>query len=561
MRNTRRQSFPRRGGLALVLAGLLVGVAACGGSDDGGGNEGGGEGGGGDTLVFGTSADPVSLDPAYVSDGESLRAARQIYETLVTTEAGGTEIVPALAEEWESDEAGTAWTFSLREGVKFHDGTDFNAEAVCFNFDRWYNFTGVQQSPSVSYYYNTVFTGFAQNEDPEQGVGLYESCEATDESTAVITLTSPSASFLSGLALASFSIGSPKALEEFGADDVSGTGEEPSFDGEYGRTQAVGTGPYQLEAFEPNNRLVMKRFEDYWGEPANIETLIFRPIADGPARRLALEAGEIQGYDLVAPADFEALEAAGFQLLERPAFNVGYIGFNTAQAPLDNPLIRQAIAHAINREAAVSALYPEGSEVATQFMPPALFGYSEQVPTYEYDLQKAKDLIAQSGVKNPTINFWYPTNVSRPYMPNPEANFQAFQADLQAAGFTVNPTSAPWNPDYLDAVQTGGAGIYLLGWTGDFGDPDNFVGTFFRTPQQAWGPLDPSIYEDLETARAEPDEEARTKLYEEANNKIMEFLPGLPYVHTSPRIAFAEGISGYEPSPVSIEEFALVSID
>ena len=175
MRNVRR-----RGVVALGLAGLLVGTAACGGG--GGSGSGTGDGGddGGGTLVFGTSADPVSMDGAYVSDGESLRVVRQLFETLVTTEQGGTEIVPGLAEEWEPNEDGTEWTFKLREGVKFHDDTDFNAEAVCFNFDRWYNFTGVQQSPSVSYYWNTVFTGFAENEDPEQGESLYESCEASD---------------------------------------------------------------------------------------------------------------------------------------------------------------------------------------------------------------------------------------------------------------------------------------------------------------------------------------------------------------------------------------------
>jgi peptide/nickel transport system substrate-binding protein len=552
----RNMHLRRRGVVALAMAGVLTGAAACG--DDGGSS--GTDGDGGGTLVFGTSADPVSMDGAYVSDGESLRVVRQLFETLVTTEPGGTEIVPLLAEDWESSEDGTEWTFQLREGVTFHDGTEFNAEAVCFNFDRWYNFSGVQQSPSVSYYWQTVFTGFADNEDSEQGESLYSSCEATDDTTAVITLTEPSASFLSGLALASFSIASPTALEEFNADAVSGTGEEPRFEGTFGTENPIGTGAYRLESFEPNNRLVMTAYDDYWGEAANIETVIFRPIADGPARRQALEAGEIQGYDLVDPGDFDALENAGFQLLARPAFNVGYVGFNTAVPPMDNPMIRQAVAHALNRQALVDALYPEGSVVAKEFMPPELFGYADNVQEYPFDIERAKQLIAESGVTNPTLSFWYPTNVSRPYMPDPEANFQAFQADLEAAGFTVTPTSAPWNPDYLDAVQTGQAGLYLLGWTGDFGDPDNFVGTFFRTPQEAWGPLDPAIYEQLEAARSESDEDARTELYEEANRQIMEFLPGIPYVHTSPRIAFAPNVEGYIPSPVSIEEFARVSL-
>jgi peptide/nickel transport system substrate-binding protein len=554
MRNLRRQ-----GVVALGLAGLLAGTAACGGGD--GGNDGGSGDGGGGTLVFGTSADPVSMDGAYVSDGESLRVVRQIFETLVTTEPGGTEIVPALAKDWSSSADGKTWTFNLQEGVKFHDGTDFNGEAVCANFDRWYNFKGVQQSASVSYYWQTVFSGYAKNEDPSLGTSLYASCAAPEANQAVITLTSPSASFLSGLALASFSIASPDALKKFEADKVTGTGEEPRFEGTFGTQNPIGTGPFKLETFEPNNRLVLTRFDDYWGEKAKLQTVIFKPIADGPARRQALEAGEIQGYDLVDPADLTALEGAGFQIVERPAFNVGYVGFNTAKKPFDNLKIRQAIAHALNREALIKAKYPPGAEVAKQFMPPSLFGYADSVKEYPYDVEKAKQLIAESGVQNPTLEFWYPTGVSRPYMPDPVANFQAFSADLEAAGFTVVPKSAPWNPDYLNAADTGQTGMRLLGWTGDFGDPDNFIGTFFRTKQAAWGPLDPTIYSDLEAARRESDEAKRTELYEAANQKIMEFLPGVPYVHTKPALAFAEGVEGYVPSPVSIEDFSKVSLN
>jgi peptide/nickel transport system substrate-binding protein len=546
-----RNKLRRQGAIALGLAGLLAGVTACGGGDSGGSGGSGGGGGEGSTFVFATESDPISMDGAYVSDGPSLRVVRQLFETLVTTEQGGTEIVPGLAEEWSSDTAGTAWTFALREGVKFHDGTDFNAEAVCANFDRWYNFKGVQQSASVSYYWQTVFSGYAKNESEDLSESLYKSCEAKDPKTAVINLSTPSASFLSGLALASFSIASPAALEKFEADKVSGTGEEPRFEGTFGTQN-------QLETFEPDNRLVLKRFEGYWGDKAKIERVIFRPIADGPARRQALEAGEIQGYDLVGPEDADVLKSAGYQVLPRPAFNVGYVGFNTAKPPFDNLKIRQAVAHALNREALLQAKYPPGSEVATQFMPPELFGYADDVPTYAYDPAKAKQLIAESGV-DPTIEFWYPTNVSRPYMPSPEANFQAFQADLTAAGFKVVPKSAPWNPDYLNAVDSGQTGMRLLGWTGDFGDPDNFIGTFFRTKQPAWGPLEASIYTDLEAARAEPDQAKRTTLYEAVNKKIMEFLPGVPYVHTSPQLAFAKNVTGFVPSPVSIEDFSKVS--
>ncbi len=516
--------------------------------------EGSGKAGG--TFVFGASADPVVLDGAYVSDGESLRAIHEIFETLVTTEPGGTDIVPSLADSWTTSDDGLKWTFSLHPDVKFHDGTDFNAEAVCYNFDRWYNFTGVAQSAAVSYYWGTVFGGFSDGATPS----LYASCTASDDLTAVITLTAPSAAFLAGLAVPAFSIASPEALKTYEADKVGGTDDAPTFDGTFGTEHPIGTGPFKFDSWTPGDKLTMVRNDDYWGAKATLDELIFKPIADGPARRTALETGEIQGYDLVDPADTAALGDAGFQLLLRPAFNVGYIGFNQSKPPLDNLKIRQAIAYAINRPALVQAKYPEGSEVATQFMPPSLFGYAKDVTEYPYDPEKAKALIAESGVTNPTIEFYYPSEVSRPYMPDPTANFEAFKADLEAVGFTVTPKTAPWRGGYLDDVNGGNAQVYLLGWTGDFGDPDNFIGTFFRTPQAVWGFDNQDIFDQLTTARDTSDPAKRTALYEEANRTIMDFLPGLPYVHTQPALAFAPGVSGYVPSPVSIESFSNVTL-
>ncbi|HVE98237.1 MAG TPA: ABC transporter substrate-binding protein [Mycobacteriales bacterium] len=543
-----------------ITATVSLAASACGGDDGDGNTPGDSKGKTGGTLVFGSSADPVVLDGAFVSDGESLRVIRQVFETLVTTKLGGTDIEPELATEFSGDEAGTTWTFKLREGVKFHDGTDFNAEAVCANFNRWYNFKGLAQSSSVSYYWNTVFSGFAKNEDPKAPPSLFKSCAASDANTAVITLTKASSSFLAGLALPAFSIASPKALLEFNADKVGGTGDAPTFEGTFGTEHPVGTGPFKFGSWVRKDKLELVRNDDYWGEKAKLDKVIFKPIADGPARRQALEAGDIQGYDFVDPSDVDALKTAGFQILERPAFNVAYVGFNQAKKPLDNPKIRQAIAHALNRDALIKAKYPAGAEVATQFMPPQLFGYAQDVPQYDYDPAKAKALIAESGVANPTLEFWYPTNVSRPYMPDPVANFQAFKADLEAVGFKVVPKSAQWNPDYLASVDAGKTGIRLLGWTGDFGDPDNFVGTFFRTRQEAWGFDNPEIFKLLEDGRTETDLAKRTAIYQEVNRKIMEFLPGVPYAHTKPSLAFRKDVKGYVTSPVSLEPFSLVSL-
>jgi peptide/nickel transport system substrate-binding protein len=323
--------------------------------------------------------------------------------------------------------------------------------------------------------------------------------------------------------------------------------------------EQIGTGPYKLVKYTAGQQAVLERNDDYWGTKAKLDKVIFRPIADGPARRQALESGEIQGYDNVDPGDVESLKSTA-QILERPAFNVGYVGFNQAKPPLDNLKVRQAIAYALNRDALVKAKYPSGAEVAKEFQPPELFGYAKDVTTYAYNVDKAKSLLKDSGVTNPTLEFWYPTGVSRPYMPEPEANFQAFKSDLEAVGFKIVPKSAPWRPDYNQTVNSGGAQMYLLGWTGDFGDPDNFVGTFFQAKSPSWGFDNPDIFKKLDDAEKETDLTKRTQLYQEANKLIMDFLPGVPYVHTKPALAIATNVKVYVPSPVSHEPFSIVSL-
>ena len=177
------------------------------------------------------------------------------------------------------------------------------------------------------------------------------------------------------------------------------------------------------------------------------------------------------------------------QIIDRPAFNVAYVGFNIAKKPTDDVEVRKAIAHGLDRQAVVDNFYSGRGVVATQFMPPEVVGYADDVTTYEYDPEKAKQILQDAGYTLPVaLEFWYPTDVSRPYMPDPKRNFEAFAASLNKSGFKVTPRSAPWNPDYLGRADAGNAGnLRLLGWTGDYGDADNFIGTFFQSPQKAWG--------------------------------------------------------------------------
>ena len=547
--------------LLLAMALLVFGAAGCGGDDDEEGGEAAQTGG---TLVFAGAADPVVIDGALVSDGESIRVITQIFETLINLKPGTTELAPGLATEWEVSPDALTYTFALREGVKFHDGTDFNAEAVCFNFDRWFNFKGPLQSPSASYYYSAFFGGFKNNESEDLSDPLYKSCEARNPTTAVITLTRPSASLLGALVQQAFSIASPKALEEFKAD--AGTlDEETGFrpTGTFGTEHPIGTGPFEFVSWNREDRLVLKRYEDYWGEKAKLDELIIRPIADNAARLQALQNDEIQGYDLVEPQDVATIEGDdNLKILDRPAFNVAYVGINQAKKPMDNLKVRQAVAYGLDRQAVVDSFYGGRGVVAKQMMPPEVEGYADTVTEYPYDPEKAKQLLQEAGVQMPLeIEFWYPSDVSRPYMPNPKNNFEAMAASLNKSGFKVVPKTAPWDPDYLGRVDEGNAGhLHLIGWTGDFADADNFIGTFFQDFNPQFGFRDPELFKLLDDAEVEPDRQARIDLYKQANEHIMETLPAIPYAHTKPALAFRSDIEGFVPSPTTNELFNTVSI-
>ncbi|MCR2793990.1 ABC transporter substrate-binding protein [Microbacterium sp. zg.Y625] len=506
------------------------------------------------TFVFGASADPASLDPAFAQDGETFRVSRQIFEGLVGTEPGTADPAPLLAESWESSEDGLTHTFSLKEGVTFHDGTEFNAEAVCANFDRWYNWEGLAASEALGYYYNKLFRGYASS--PEEAV--YASCTADDETTATVTLNQPFAGFIPALSLPAFSMQSPAAMEEFAADEVGGTAEAPSLS-EYAMGHPSGTGPYVFSEWAPGEQLTLTANEDYWGDTGQIDEIIFRVIDDPTARRQALEAGSIDGYDLVGPADTAALEEDGFTMVSRPPFTILYLAFNQAVPELQDPVVREALSYAIDKDALISQVLPEGTEKATQFMPDTVNGYNSDVTTYEYDPAKAEELLAQAGYTeaNPlTLTFNYPVNVSRPYMPDPEQIFTVLSAQLGEVGVVTNPVSNEWG-DYLDLI-TGGTehGIHLLGWTGDYNDTDNFVGVFFGAQSAEWGFDNPELFQALQEARGIPSLEEQSALYEDINEMVATFIPGVPLAHPAPTLAFDPRVESYPASPVNDEVFS-----
>ncbi|WP_164232884.1 ABC transporter substrate-binding protein [Microbacterium hydrocarbonoxydans] len=546
---TRRRGLLAVTGTALAAL-VLSGCVASERGDDGG--EGSGDVD--STFVFAASSDPASLDPAFAQDGETFRVSRQIFEGLVGTEPGTADPAPLLAESWESSEDGMSHTFALKEGVTFHDGTPFNAEAVCVNFDRWYNWTGLAASEALGYYYNKLFHGYAS--DPANAV--YKSCTPDGDLSVTIELNKPFAGFIPSLSLPAFGMQSPSALQEFSADEVGGTAEAPQLS-EYATAHPTGTGPFQFEEWAPGEQVTLKAYPDYWGETGQIEEIIFRTIDDPTARRQALEAGDIDGYDLVGPADSAALEEDGFRMVSRPPFTVLYLAFNQAVPELQDIRVREALSYAVDKDALIKQVLPEGTEKATQFVPPVVNGYNEDVTTYDYDPEKAKALLEEAGftADNPlTLTFNYPVNVSRPYMPDPEQIFTVLSTQLAEVGVKVNPVTDAWSPDYLDKITgTADHGIHLLGWTGDYNDTDNFVGVFFGAQSSEWGFDNPELFQKLADARGVSSLEEQTPLYEEINEDIAQFIPGVPLAHPAPTLAFDPRVESYPASPVNDEVF------
>ncbi|MET9953098.1 ABC transporter substrate-binding protein [Streptomyces sp. NPDC006339] len=551
--------FKSRAARALTAT-LTVGLIATGCASERGKD--GDKGGAKDTFVFGAPGDPASLDPSLAADGETFRVTRQAFEALLEHESGGSKLVGGLAETWSSNPQGTVWTFNLRKGVKFHDGEAFNAAAVCANYDHWFNWKGTYQSSAISTYWQDIMGGFAKNEDKEAPAPNYKSCTAKDENTAVIEVLKPSANLPGGFSLQALAIHSPKAIKEYEKQEATAKGDAityPKYSQEAGTV--AGTGPYKIAKWNKGNKEVtLTRFDDYWGEKAKVKNLVIRTIDTEDARRQALQAGDIDGYDLVAPADIKTLEAAGAQVPTRDVFNLLYLGMTQTKNPaLQKPAVRQAIAHAVDRENIVKTQLPEGGKVATQFMPHTVAGYSENVKKYPFDTAKAKQLLASAGASNLSIEMCYPTEVTRPYMPAPQDIFELIKADLEKAGIKVTPKPLKWNPDYLDAVEAGSCALHMLGWTGDFNDGYNFIGTWFAEPDKQWGFKDDKVFNAVKAGSLQGDPAKRTDLYKAANEAIMEYLPGLPLTSSPPAIAFGKNVNPPKVSPLTQENFAEVS--
>jgi peptide/nickel transport system substrate-binding protein len=519
------------------------------------------------TFIYAGAADPTYLDPALVSDGESFRIARQIFDTLVQLKPGTTVLQAGLAKSWRPSRDGKTWTFTLRRGVKFHDGTPFNSAAVCANFNRWYNWTGPFQDASASYYYRQIFGGFKKNETTGVSKPLYRSCRGVGRYAVRITLNRRSGPFVPSLVLPAFAMQSPTAMARYGANQgelASGT-FRPT--GTYAFQHPTGTGPFKFTSWTVGQRVVLDRNNAYWGKRAAIARIIVRPISNNTSRLQALQTGEINGYDLVAPQDMPTIRSnSRLRLIDRPPFNVAYVTINQSKPPMNNILVRRAVAHGLDRAGVVNSFYARRAVVAHEFMPSVIPGYDPGVRKYAFNPARSMQLLRQAGLTLPVkIDFYWPTNVSRPYMPSPNLNFAAFKASLERSGFEVRAVSEPWRPDYVKHVNEGTGGhLNLIGWTGDYADADNFVGTFFQSNNPQFGltgkGAHATIKKLLNQAEATVNPAKRVKLYKQINRLIADFVPAVPYAHSRPGVGVERRVTGYKASPVGTESFYGVQV-
>lgn len=555
-------TFKRKATPLAVLTAAALALTACAQSDRD--TDSGDTGSTGDStssvFTFGAAGAPKVMDPFYATDGETFRVTRQIMEGLVGIKPGTAQIEPELAEKWEPDASGTNWTFTLREGVKFSDGEPFNADAVCKNFERMFD-----QNPDgqvAAEYWATTFGAFKD----KAAESLYKGCEVKDEKTVVLSVTRPTSGFPTFLSLDALSMQSPKAMEAGKANDVKAQGSGfiyPAYS-----MAAVGTGPYKLDEYDEANKTVtLVRNDDYWGEKAKTEKIVFKIIPDESTRRQELQAGSINGYDLPNPSDWKGLEEAGNKVQVRPAFNVLYMGLNPIKNPkLADLRVRKAIYMALNREELVKTQLPKGATVATQLMPDTVTGYNKSLQPMKYDPEGAKALLKEAGAEGMELMFAYPSEVTRPYMPNPQKLHQAMTADLEAVGIKVNTVTKPWNGGYLDGVDANSFDAFLLGWTGDYDSPANFIGTFFGNldannfglTKQSFGK---QLAADLAAADSIVDEAERTAAYEKLNKQIQEeYLPALAISHSPPALVVGPNVEGLIASPLTAEEFSGVTV-
>jgi len=497
----------------------------------------------GSMLVFGRGGDSVGLDPANRTDGESLNVTDHIFDSLVSFKPGTTDVEPAIAEKWDISKDGLTYTFHLRKGVKFHDDTPVDADAVIFSFMR-------QHDPKHLAYASGAPYGYYSDLGLEK---LIKSITKSGPETVRFVLGEPFAPFLSVLGMQSMAIVSPTAVTKHMKD----FGFNP-----------VGSGPFRLVKWDRNQKITLAANHTYWGGKPSVETLIFRSIPDNSTRLMEMLAGKLDAMDNPSPDDIPVIEkrmGTKVRMAKQPGFNIAYLAMNQEKKPFDDVRVRRAINHAINRKGIVDAVYAGYAEVARNPMPPTLWGYNPNVRQYDYNPETAKKLLAEAGLNDGFKTTLYAMPVPRPYMPNGRKVAEAIQGDLAKVGITAEIVSFDWGT-YLEKTRNGEHDMALLGWTGDIGDPDNFLYVLLdkdnavKPAQNIAFYKSDKLHQILRKARSETNHAKRVTLYKEAQAIIAEDAPLVTLAHSVDVVPVQTRVSGFVMDPTGRRRFDKVSI-
>ena len=481
----------------------------------------------GGMLIFGRGGDSIHLDPIQPLDGESAKVCDVIYDTLVEFRENTTEIIPALAEAWKSSADGLVWTFYLRQGVKFHDSTPFNAGAVIFSFTR----------PEA-----------LRREFHEEFI---DRIVALDTFTVQFQLKTPYAPFISRIAKTRFSIVSPTAVAKFGKD----------FD-----NNPVGTGPFKFVQWDKHDKIILTANNVHWtGKPA-LDGLIFRTIPDNSVRLMELQQGNIHAMEFPNPEDIPLIQGdVRFELVRQPSLNVGFIAMNMDKPPYDNLKVRLAINHAIDKATIIESLYRGRAIPAKNPIPPTLWGYDNTIEDYAYDPELAKQLLAEAGYPNGFETTLWALPVPRSYIPNGIALAEELQSELQDIGIVAKIVTYDWDI-YVSKVLNGEHDMAMMGWnSGD--DPDDLFYSLLSIPAAEKPILNLSFYRSdemqdvLERARTSTDRNERIALYREAQTIFHRDAPWVPLVHTQRILVVDRSVKNLKLPPIGWKYLRNVSLE
>jgi len=476
------------------------------------------------TLVYCSEGSPEGFNPAFYTAGTTFDASsRPLFNRLAEFERGTTNIKPALAESWDISDDGMTYTFHLRKSVKFHTTKnftptkEFNADDVVFTFKRQLD---------KNHPYHTVSGGTYEYFNGMSMPDLLKDVVKVDDHTVKFILNQPNAPMIANLAMDFASIYSAEYAD---AMMKAGTPEKVDQD-------PVGTGPFQLVAYQKDAVIRYKANPDYWPGKAAIDTLIYAITPDASVRYQKLKADECQVMPYPNPADLKAMKAdKDINLMEKEGLNVGYLGYNALTPPFDNPKVRKALNMAINKQAILEAVFQGAGTVAKNPIPPTIWSYNDAVKDDPYDPEAAKKMLADAGVKDLQTKIWA-MPVQRPYNPNARRMAELIQADWANIGVKAEIVSYEWGEYLKRSKDKNRDGAVLLGWTGDNGDPDNFLGVLLSCDGVGGSNRANWCYQPFEDliqkAKQVSDPAERTKLYEQAQVVFKEQAPWATIAHS-----------------------------